>query len=189
MNSFGMNPYGVLDFAPYGIRRENDQSKIAQAKGLLGSENQEAVSPQSLLSTYQDPDYDVLYGNISLPKGFELRAPYESELEYFAQNPSVSGMATEDGKIILNKFSKLSPQEFQSVAINEAARLLMRNDEPKFTVPDYQREYFSNTPYEGSESEMKATIAARILSGDPSIANPTKEQLKYVEQIKKRMGM
>ena len=154
--------------------------------GLLDEENKRT---ESLLSAYGDADYDLLYENIKLPAGLNLRVPYKSELEFFEKNPNVSGMATEDGKIILNKFSKLTPQEFQSVAVNEGARLMMKGNEPDFDVPDYQRKYFAETPYEGKDPELKATIAARILSGDPSVKDPTEEQLKYVQMLKKLMGM
>ena len=52
-----------------------------------------------------------------------VREPYASELDYFKKNPSVSGMATEDNKVILNPYSNLKPEEYKAVVINETARL------------------------------------------------------------------
>ena len=43
---------------------------------------------------------------------YGIRDPFASELDYFKKNPTVSGMATEDNKIILNPYAKLNKEEF-----------------------------------------------------------------------------
>lgn len=111
--------------------------------------------------------------------GYKVRAPFQGEDKYFKENPKVSGMAAEDGSIVLNPYSGLSSQEKSAVAKNEAYRLLMRdkNIVPSFELTDQQRNFFAGTPYEKNEVAMKQTIVARILSGDPSaIATPSQIQ-------------
>jgi hypothetical protein len=49
------------------------------------------------------------FGFVKLPKGIQMRKPYAGELDYFKNNPSVAGMATEDNKVILNPYSRLTP--------------------------------------------------------------------------------
>lgn len=119
--------------------------------------------------------------------GYEVRKPYESEDLYFKKNPSVAGMATEDGRIILNPYSKNKPEEQQAVARNEAMRLWMRQNklEPKFTVTPEQMAQFEGTEYAKPENltNLQHTIIARILSGDPSAGNVTEMQRKWAEYV------
>lgn len=120
-------------------------------------------------------------------KNSNLRDPYESELNYFKENPNVAGMATEDNKVILNPYSKLSDKEKESVITNETARIKMRDKkyEPTFELTAEQRKFLDSTTYKNaSDKDRKATIAARILSGDPSAGKPTKEQLEFVQKLK-----
>lgn len=116
--------------------------------------------------------------------GYEIRKPYQSEDDYFRKNPTVAGMAAEDGKIILNPYSNLSEDELGSVATNEAYRLFMRENEivPNIKLSEEQLKQFANTPYKNMERETKQTIIARILSGDPS-ALATPEQIKEAKRI------
>jgi len=109
------------------------------------------------------------------------RKPYQSEQNYFFENPNVAGMATEDNSVILNPFNKLSDTERQSVLTNERARAWMRNGgtRPDFKITPEQKEAFKD--YSKNEQDVKETIAARILSGDPSVKNVTEEQRKWVE--------
>ncbi len=122
--------------------------------------------------------------------GYKIRDPYPKESQYFQANPTVTGMATEDNAIILNPYSKLSQVEFQAVAQNEGARLYMRenNLQPDFTVTPAQRQTFAGTPYAADELALKHTIAARILSGDPSVGETTPEQQQWVEQLRKALA-
>ena len=116
-----------------------------------------------------------------------IREPFESELAYFKKNPSVAGMATEDNKVILNPFSKLSDKEKDAVVVNESARIKMRSKEfkPTFKLTPEQEKFLNSTSYkDASDTDRRATIAARILSGDPSAGKPTKEQLDFVKKLK-----
>jgi hypothetical protein len=131
------------------------------------------------------------FSYIELPKGVEMREPYQGELDYFRKNPKVSGMATEDGKVILNPYSDLKPDEYQSVATNESARLLMKSDpslEPVFDLTDQQKRMLDTSTYRNaSDVDRKATIAARILSGDPSAGVATAEQTAFVNELKRKL--
>jgi hypothetical protein len=116
-----------------------------------------------------------------------IRTPQESELEYFKSNPTVSGMAAEDDKIILNPYSKLSKKEQDAVALNEYGRIVMRTNPqfaPNFVLSDEQIKFLdSNTYKDAPEQDRMATIAARLLSNDPSAGTPTIDQLKFVNKL------
>jgi hypothetical protein len=120
-----------------------------------------------------------------------MREPYETELKYFKSNPNVSGMATEDDRIILNPNSKLSKSEKDAVALNEYGRIVMRTNPqfaPNFKLTDEQVKFLSTNTYKDAPEEDKlATIAARLLSGDPSAGTPTIDQLKFVNKLKEYM--
>jgi hypothetical protein len=130
---------------------------------------------------------DKSFEFIRLPKGIEMRKPYASELKYFKKNTNVAGMATEDNRVILNPYANLSANQYQSVAVNEAGRIMMRNPEfkPDFELTTQQKNFLDTTTYRNaSEDERKATIAARILSGDSSSGIPTPEQNMFVDRLK-----
>lgn len=116
---------------------------------------------------------------------YPVRRPYLSELEYFKNNPHVAGMAAEDNSVILNPFSSLLPDEQKAVILNETARLYMRNNEmaPDFPVTQEQQGLLGNY---GSPTDIRSTIAARTLSGDPSIA-PTQAQKQFSDLLRMRM--
>ena len=124
--------------------------------------------------------------------GYKVRGAYQGEDEYFKKNPNVAGMAAEDGRIVLNPYSKNGPQEQESVAKNEAIRLWMRDQklQPKFNLTDAQKKQFEGTEYgkPGNEMHAKHTIIARILSGDPSAKDATPMQKKWAESVMKRIN-
>lgn len=123
--------------------------------------------------------------------GVGMREPYESELEYFKANPHVAGMAAEDDKIILNPYSTLKPQEKESVKLNEAARVHMRRglmEAPRYALTPEQEKAFAKYGT-GNIDDIRQTLAARILSGDPSALTPTPEQLDYVKRLRQFMGV
>ena len=125
------------------------------------------------------------YYSIPEPFGFNIRTKlFPSEEEYFTKNQNVTGMAAEDGKIILNPNTDLSPQELLSVSQNEAARLFMMQQDivPGFDVTDEQMEYFSGTPYEGNLDAIKQSIVGRVISQDPSIL-PTDDQEVFSKML------
>ena len=116
-----------------------------------------------------------------------VRDPSASELQYFGENPTVSGMAAEDGRVILNPNSGLSDDERSSVVMNEAARLHMRSGKlrPAFALTEQQKQQFSTY---GTEQDQRETIAARILSGDPSAGDITPEQRQFAKALSKAMN-
>jgi hypothetical protein len=130
------------------------------------------------------------FSKIKLPKGIAMREPFEGEINYFKQNPNVAGMATDDNKVILNPFSNLKENEYQAVAMNESARIVMRNPKyrPNFELTEQQIRFLDSTTYRNaSEDDRKATIAARIVSGDPSGGVPTSEQSVFINDIKQAL--
>jgi hypothetical protein len=116
--------------------------------------------------------------------GYQMRSPYESENKFFKSRPEVTGMAAEDGKIILNPYSSISDTEKMAVAKNEAVRLWIRDNKPKIDINlnDSQKKFFAGTEYAQNPQAMKETIMARIISGDPS-ANADKAQTQAANQL------
>ena len=143
-----------------------------------------------ILTTNRKIGINMDFTNIKMPKGIKTRKPYESELEYFRRNTNVSGMATEDNAVILNPFSGLKDNEYQAVAINESSRILMRQPKyaPDFDLTDQQVRFLDSTTYRNaSEDDRKATIAARLLSGDPSGGVPTSEQSVFIKTLQQAL--
>ena len=139
------------------------------------------------------PDYSSMAkALVSKPQSFaniNVRDKlYPGEEEFFQKNPTVGGMAAEDDQIIINPYSKLSDAEKQAVMLNEAARVHMRSGKmqpPQFQLTPEQEAAFSG--YGNNLIDRQSTIAARILSGDPSALNATPEQNEYVQQLKNFM--
>lgn len=121
----------------------------------------------------------------NLPFGVQLRPDlYAGEKTYFAANPQVAGMAAEDGKVILNPYSKLSPEEMSAVARNEAARVHMQRygAKPTFALTPEQQAVYKGSAYATNYPAAQQTTAARVFTGDPSIPTPTAEQKQWVQQ-------
>ena len=111
---------------------------------------------------------------------------YPGEDKYFKDNPNVGGMATEDQYVILNPYSKLSPQEKSAVRVNEAARLYMnKHGVPNVSLTKEQEQNLAGLgEYASAEPQYrKATMLARILSGDPSAGTPTMEQSEAIKPM------
>ena len=116
---------------------------------------------------------------------------YPGEDDYFRKNPHVAGMAADDDAVIINPYSTLSDAEKQAVMLNEASRVHMRKGlmpAPQYTLTPEQEKTFS-TYGNGDMNAIRQTLAARILSGDPSAGNVTPEQLEYVRKLRKFMGV
>lgn len=120
--------------------------------------------------------------------GIVLREPWPSENDFFRDRPEVAGMAADDGCVVLNPYSTLSESEEQAVLLNESARIFMRLNgiAPTFVLTADQEAAFSTY---GPLDSIKATVAARILSNDPSALQPTDEQLLFVQTLKAKMGL
>jgi hypothetical protein len=90
----------------------------------------------------------------------------------------------------MNPYSKLTDREKQAVMLNEAARVHMRRGTmppPRFILTPEQESAFAK--YSDNPIDRASTVAARILSGDPSALKPTQEQQDYVQQLRKFMGV
>lgn len=118
--------------------------------------------------------------------GVPLREPYPSELDFFRANPSVAGMAAEDDRIIINPRLANDPQNYRAVAQNEAVRVLLRRNElpaPKFELTSEILQRLGN--YSRDPQDIRETVAARWISGDPSAPPPsTKEQASYLDALR-----
>ena len=128
-----------------------------------------------LLSTRQFQQADPLFG-------FPIREQlFPSEDSYFKKNPTVAGMAAETNDIILNPYAGADVNR-DAVARNEALRLQMRGAgvTPDFKLSPEQLTAFKGTPYAANQDALRASIAARIYSGDPS-AQETAQQRTWVE--------
>jgi len=121
--------------------------------------------------------------------GYEVRTPSKSELTWFDKNKDTSGMAAEDGKIILNPYSGLSQEQQSAVMQNEASRLWMRenNFDPKFKMTQQQLESFKGSAYELDSTSAKQSIIGRIISNDPSAGDVTPEQKAYTDWVFQRL--
>jgi DNA-binding sugar fermentation-stimulating protein len=117
--------------------------------------------------------------------GYTTRKSNDEENCWFKKNISISGFASEDKFIVLNPYAKLNSIEMNAVCLNEAIRLFMRDKTitPKIKLTKRQIDFFKNTAYEGCIMEMKQTIIARIISGDPSAQNFTPSQRKVADEI------
>ena len=127
-------------------------------------------------------DYETAKQKGLDPKDIVRQDLYPGEDKYFKENPNVGGMMTEDNRVIINPYSKLTDKEKDAVRINETLRLNFKQDNvvPNIEISEKQRSFFKGTPYENDENAIKQTIMARILTGDPS-AKATEEQLNEAE--------
>jgi hypothetical protein len=124
-----------------------------------------------------------LPANVALPASeIGERMPYPGEMSFFKKRPDVGGMATEDNHVIINPFSSLSEDEKDSIRQNETARVFMRNNpdfRPNFEITPQQNAFFSTVqngqPY-GTPQDIRETITARTITGDPSAGQPTASQ-------------
>ena len=124
-----------------------------------------------------------------LAGGVPLREPWPPEEEFLRGRPDVAGLASDDGAVVINPYCLLSEGEMEAVALNEAARVVMskRTDlRPNFALTPEQEAAFANY---GPQEAVKATVAARILSGDPSALIPTAEQTAFVKRLAREMGI
>jgi len=115
---------------------------------------------------------------------------FSGEDKYFKANPDVTGMPAKDGRVILNPYSNLTPEQETAAYRNEDTRLFMRkNGTPQFSLTPEQEDFLKTTTYANASSEDKrATVLARIITGDPSAGVPTEEQRKAAEGVAREMG-
>jgi hypothetical protein len=123
--------------------------------------------------------------------GIPMRQPFPSELDFFKRS-GVPAYSSEDGAVVFNPFVQLSPEQRRSLEMNEAARVWMSRNplKPNFALNPSQQSALRGTHYESaSEDDRRATIAARLLSGDPSAGQPTAEQDAFVKRLRQAMGI
>ena len=120
-----------------------------------------------------------------------LRGATQSESDWFKKS-GIPGMYSE-GSIVLNPHIQMSDKMREAIIRNETVRgfLAQRNMMPVFSLTPNQTKVFmsinNGNPY-GSMNDIRHTILARILSGDPSALDVTYEQEAYAEQIRKLMN-
>ena len=122
--------------------------------------------------------------------GYAVRRPYKSEDAFFLLNPGTTGMASEDGRIVLNPYSGLKYEQQLTVAKNEAIRLFMRVNQidPQFKVTPKQMKAFQGSAYGTDEPALRQTLVARILTNDSSAEDVTDEQRKVAESIMQQLS-
>ena len=116
---------------------------------------------------------------------YKERKPSVSEQDFFRRS-RVPGYAADDGNVVINPVPSAGVN-YDAVRINEYVRQLIRSKRippPRFAVSDEQYKRFSGY---GSEADIKATIAGRFMSGDPSAGTATPDQQQYIEQLRALM--
>lgn len=127
--------------------------------------------------------------------------PDGETLKWFKEHPETTGMAVGGGlngssakdprQIMLNPFSKLTPEQKNGVAQNEAIRHFMDEKKPKldFEPTPEQAAFFAGTEYGKPENKerLKETIVARILTGDKSAGEITPEQIAAARKVQAMM--
>ena len=135
--------------------------------------------PSILQQEYIDPIYSYS----------ERTKLYPGEEKLFRERPGVAGMATGDNRVIINPYSPISKEMKDLVRTNETARLAMRNGYPRpdFELTPKQQEFFNTVqngkPYSEDLQDIKETIAARVMTGDDSAQDYTKEQEMYADKL------
>jgi hypothetical protein len=117
-----------------------------------------------------------------------MREPWPGELAFFRSRPDVAGLAAEDDCVVLNPYSNLNDDQKSAVALNEAVRIVMRRDGlcPDFDLTITQKSAFASY---GPIDAIRATIVARIVSGDPSACEPTPEQVEFAKMVARKMDL
>jgi hypothetical protein len=147
----------------------------------------QAQEGKTMFKTPSIVENDIDYNDYTY--SYPEREPYSSELEFLKTRPDVGGMATEDNHVIINPYSPLPEKNKNYVRELEQARLAMRNgyERPTFKLTPKQEEYFSTMnngkPYSEDLQDIRETIASRILVGDETAQDITKEQQEYADKL------
>ena len=140
------------------------------------------------------PDYYDPRQSASMPLA-PTRAPSRSELEWFRLSPDVGGYAASDGHVVVNPFNRLTPSENEALIRNESARIFMR-DNPSaqptaqsfgLTPSQASYPYAASPPPMEPSTALRRSMAARVLTGDPSAGQPTAQQGRFSEELLARM--
>ena len=145
------------------------------------------LGPRGDAPTVLGSSSDSAPAKVKMFGGIGHRSASESEMDFFKKNPHVAGYAADDDVVVLNPNSSLSNAEREAVVLNESARVAMRKGKkPTFGLTSEQQKRFATY---GDADAQKATVAARILSGDPSAGIATPEQTDFVQGLRKAMGL
>jgi hypothetical protein len=112
---------------------------------------------------------------------YKERKPTTSELDFFRRS-SIPGYAAEDGSVVINPVPSAGIN-YDAVRLNEYVRQLIKHNrikKPNFQITNKQRLAFKEY---GDEEDILSTIAARIVSNDPSAGDVTEDQKKYAYEI------
>jgi len=148
--------------------------------------NDAAKVSQQQSQSISTPLYEAL-------QDIQVRLPHPSELKFFKQNKQIPAMMTEDGTVAENPYAekpngkKFSPKELAAVQMNEKIRVWLKrnNVELDFKLTPGQQKQFKTY---GEPLDMRHTIIARILTGDPSAGTATPEQQAIAQQIEKEIS-
>jgi hypothetical protein len=153
------------------------------------SKTPQPYQPNFDMGVYYNPVFPPLKPPQHTP--YPMREPYPTETAFFLGNPTVAGMAAEDGSIIFNPTwaEKATPQQKQGLYYLEASRHHMKTDDAwkdiKFT-PE-QEKYFKSMGdqyYSKLGDSTKQTLVSRLLVGDEIPDAPyTEEQQKIADKI------
>lgn len=114
------------------------------------------------------------------------RPLYPGEDAFFKSRPDVAGRAAEDDYVTINPYSPLSEQEKNAVRVNEASRIYMnQHGVPNISLTREQEQNLAglDTYANADPQYRKATILARILSGDKTGGIPTMEQSEALKPM------
>lgn len=122
--------------------------------------------------------------------GVPVRSPFSGETNFFLKS-GVPAYAAPDNKVVFSPMLT-DPNAQRALAMNEAARVWMRqnNLKPDFNLTPQQDSFLNSNSYaQATPEERRATIAARLLSGDPSAGTPNAEQEAFVKRLRYSMGL
>lgn len=124
--------------------------------------------------------------------GIPTRPPGWSEREFFRAS-GIPGYAADDGAVVMNPEPSIGVN-MDGVAMNEASRALMRRPgmAPSFGLTADQVAALGRLPHyaTASDEDRRATIAARLMTGDPSAGGPaSSEQEQYLRLLRLYLGL
>jgi hypothetical protein len=120
--------------------------------------------------------------------GVGVRPPVGGEIDYFKSHPEIPAMATEDDSIAFNPFVNLPREAIESLARNEASRVLIDRDSTLSVPPATlgQRMFMQGTgsAYESDPSLLARTMLARLIAGDDSAVDPSGRQTAVADSLR-----
>ncbi len=109
---------------------------------------------------------------------YKERKPTITELDFFRRQSQIPAYAADDGNVVVNPY-KIGNVDYDSVRFNEYIRQLLRAGylpSPDFDLTPLQKNRFADY---GNPQDVRDTIAARLLTGDPSAGWLTNPQINW----------